>query len=86
MELENIAELPSDARVEILLGVVRKAMKELHLSWIDITKQLVNEDCPLCASRIRDCLNCRQSVSVGTRKCLHCGESLERVEIEPTFR
>lgn len=83
---EILETAPTEVKVELLLGIIEKAMTRLGLSWRDITKALVNDDCPICASRIRLCLNCKQTVSVGTRDCLHCGADLEMVEIEPSIR
>lgn len=80
----NLEELSKEAKVQAVLGVLEKAMKTYDLDWRDFTKALKGESCPLCASRIRLCSNCENAVSVGTRNCLRCGESLEKVEIEPS--
>jgi hypothetical protein len=87
ISLENIKEMPSNARVEFFLAMVQRAMRELNLSWIEITKELIGKDCLLCGSRIRRCENCGQSVSLGTLgKCVHCGVSTEKLEIEASYR
>lgn len=87
ISLENIKEMPSDARVEFFLAMVQRAMRELNLSWVEITKELIGKDCLLCGSRIRKCENCGQSVSLGTLgKCVHCGVSTEKLEIEASHR
>jgi hypothetical protein len=85
-ELLEILEESKEARAIAFLSFIERAMKKLGLTWIDISSQLIGENCLICGSRIRTCLNCKQVVSVGTRKCLHCGFSLEKVEIEPSLR
>jgi len=85
-ELEKAKELPKEARATVLLELVERSMHKLGLTWRDITKELKGSECPLCESRIRQCLNCEQPASVGHRKCIHCGSSLEKVELEPTLR
>ena len=85
-EKEKAKELPKQAKVIALLSLVERSMYKQGLSWRDITKELVGESCPLCESRIRLCLSCKQEVSVGHKNCIHCGATLEKVEIEPTLR
>jgi uncharacterized protein (UPF0212 family) len=83
-ELEDLETMPKDLKVLAFLRLIEKAMDKAHLTWKDIAVQLEGQECPICKSRIRKCLNCNSVVSVGTRKCLHCGFSLEKVEIEPS--
>jgi prepilin signal peptidase PulO-like enzyme (type II secretory pathway) len=87
ISLKNIKEMPSDARVEFFLAMVQRAMREFNISWVEITRELIGKDCMVCGSRIRSCENCSQSVSLGTLgKCVHCGTSTERLEIEASHR
>jgi hypothetical protein len=84
-KLGDISELPKEAKAIGVLEMIEKAMKFYDLSWIDLTKVLEGKNCLVCGSRVRVCPNCKNSVSVGTRNCLRCGENLEKVEIEPSF-
>jgi len=85
-KLKQLETMPKELKARAFLEIIKKGMENLGLSWIDLATQLEGSECPICSSRIRECLNCHKVVSVGSRKCIHCGESLEKVEIEPTRR
>jgi DNA-directed RNA polymerase subunit RPC12/RpoP len=85
-KIGKIEELPREVKALAVLDFLDKAMKFYNLDWRDFTKALLGDNCPICASRIRKCLNCGNPTSVGVRKCLRCGESTEKIEIEPSLR
>ena len=82
-DLENISK---NLRVSLVLGVIERAIERSGLTWKDFLAELKSSDCPICKSRIRVCLNCSESVSVGTKVCLSCGTSTEKIELEPSIR
>lgn len=88
-EIEKILEdTPQELKTVCLIALVKKIMKKENLSWIEVSKQLIGEDCPFCGSRVRACLECKRAVSIGLRnnKCVSCGSSFERLQIEPQRR
>lgn len=84
-KIGKIEELPKEVKAIAILDFLERIMKFYNLDWTDFTKTLLDKNCPICASRIRKCLNCENPTSVGVRKCLRCGESTEKLEIEPSF-
>lgn len=83
--LENAEELPREVKTVAILDFLQKAMDFYDLDWRDFTKALLGKNCILCGSRIRKDPSCSKAVSVGTRNCLYCGASLEKIEIEPSY-
>jgi hypothetical protein len=85
--LEELLEESTELRATVFLAIIEKLKRELRLSWIDISKQLVNEHCPICSSFVRLHSGfCEKPISIGSGKCIHCGKSLEAFETELRLR